>query len=386
MRDPTTRPGGQAAHTPTPPAQQPGSLNEHSEHLYQATWLDIHTEKALLGALLLQPAQLAQVEGWLRATDFFRPQHQLIFQAISELVPATPNITTTDLAMAIHRRLTSRGVYGSYLHDLMQACPQPRNAIYYGHMLLQADARRAIALYTLRLAQTIDIVVQGRGPLPDVLTAATGLDQVARLLTARIRATDPPLHAEMPALARITPSPERISQDDRLLALMINLPNRIPQVRPLLDASDFSTPHAGQLYDLLWSMHISGTPIDILTVMWAGHRAHLLDGSDTASEHFHQRFHRPPPNDISILADDIITLATEIQHAATLDHASALTTSLIAGLTDHSIPVDQLLHLAGSQVHALHQRHQRHQRHTAAYQPPGEQVSSSHADRTTTSI
>ncbi|WP_188197508.1 DnaB-like helicase N-terminal domain-containing protein [Nonomuraea sp. SYSU D8015] len=359
---------GVAAHSPTPHAPSSphdiATLVQQAADQVAATWLDTRTEQALLGALLLQPEQLQEVKPWLRASDFFGAHHQLIFKTIDELITAQPTISFKQLAMDVYERLAPYGIDAPQLHTLMHVCPQPDHAVAYGHMVVQADARRAVARYTHRLAETIEVIKDGRGHLSEVLDAATNIGYLASQLKTRTLSHGEPTSVQT-ATPVSTPSPERIDQDDRLLTLLINCPNDIPEVATFLHRTDFATPFAGQLYDLLLSMHESGTPIDVLTVMWAGRRAQILDAGDVSSKDFFRRFDRIPLDVASVLA-------AEIQQAATLEHAATIAGTLTAALADHSVPTSQILHLAASQVDDLQRRHRRY---SAAYQAPDDQAS-----------
>ncbi|WP_431921507.1 DnaB-like helicase N-terminal domain-containing protein [Nonomuraea jabiensis] len=361
-----TEPGA-AGRSAMPPASSPApdlaTLSQRAADQVAATWLDTRSEQALLGALILKPEQLKVVKPWLRVSDFFGSHHRMIFTTIDELITARPEISSTQLAMDLHERLAPYGIGGPYLHTLMHVCPRPDNAVAYGHMVVEADARRAVARYTHRLAETIEVVKDGRGDLSEVLDAATNVGRIAGQLKARTLSDGEPTSVQPATFPVPAPSPERIDQDDRLLTLLINNPNDIVEVATFLNGTDLATPFAGQLYDLLVSMYQSGTPIDVLTVMWAGRRAQILDAGDVSSKDFFRRFDRIP-------VDVSFVLAAEIQQAATLEHATAIAGTLTAALADHSVPISQILHLATSQVGDLHERQRRH---GVPYQVPDDQ-------------
>ena len=114
---------------------------------------DLDAERAVLGALL-SGADLAGA-GPLASTDFYRPAHALIFEAVCALdsggKPRDP--------VAVGDELRQRGALGRmggapYLITCMQACPAPASAGYYAGIVRDHARRRRLIEVAARLYQT----------------------------------------------------------------------------------------------------------------------------------------------------------------------------------------------------------------------------------------
>src|SRR4029453_6441977 len=88
------------------------------------------------GGMLLSQDAIAEVVEALRAQDFYRPAHQIMFDAILDLYgrgePAD--------AVTIAAELTKRGEIGRvggapYLHTLISSVPTAANAGYYAKIV-----------------------------------------------------------------------------------------------------------------------------------------------------------------------------------------------------------------------------------------------------------
>lgn len=113
---------------------------------------DLDAERAVLGALL-SGAALAGVRP-LDSPDFYRPAHQLIFEAIVSL---TADGKPTD-AIAVADELRRRGqlsrVNGApYLHTCVAAVPIAASAGHYARMVLEHSHRRQTIEVASRVMQ-----------------------------------------------------------------------------------------------------------------------------------------------------------------------------------------------------------------------------------------
>ncbi|MEV1065120.1 DnaB-like helicase N-terminal domain-containing protein [Streptomyces sp. NPDC050263] len=119
-----------------------------------------YAEQALLGALLLEPARLADAEP-LIAHHFDSHTHATLFTAIRTLPPpdhadhADHAKNTARLNAALdHAHPHARGLSASSLHALIQFCPQPKHAAAYARMIRADNARRILRGHAERLAST----------------------------------------------------------------------------------------------------------------------------------------------------------------------------------------------------------------------------------------
>jgi hypothetical protein len=129
---------------------------------------DLDAEMAVIGAFLagVPLADAAPLE----AGHFYRPQHQVIFEAIAALDgagnPHDPIAAGDELRR--RRQLTKVGG-GPYLHTLMAACPAPAQAGYYARIVREHAWRRGVGERSRRVAQAADDPeTDVHGPLADL--------------------------------------------------------------------------------------------------------------------------------------------------------------------------------------------------------------------------
>ena len=114
---------------------------------------NITAEQAVLGAAMLSPAALAEARALLDGSDFYRPAHQIIWQAITDLAdrgdPHDP--------LSVGARLGNAGLAKSggapYLHTLIAAVPSAANAAYYAHIVRDLAYARTVLEASTRLAE-----------------------------------------------------------------------------------------------------------------------------------------------------------------------------------------------------------------------------------------
>src|SRR5262249_51015929 len=115
---------------------------------------DLAAEQSVLGGMLLSATTIGEVTDAMRAEDFYRPAHQVIYQTILDLHgrgdPADPITVCAEL----ERTGELRRVGGpAYLHTLMQTPPTATNASYYAEIVAEkAQLRRLIQLGTRVIA------------------------------------------------------------------------------------------------------------------------------------------------------------------------------------------------------------------------------------------
>ena len=99
---------------------------------------DLIAEQSVLGGMLLSKDAIADVVEVLRERDFYRPAHELIYDAILDLYgrgePAD--------AIAVAAELTKRGEIARaggapYLHTLTSSVPTAANAGHYARIVLE---------------------------------------------------------------------------------------------------------------------------------------------------------------------------------------------------------------------------------------------------------
>ncbi|MFE2942972.1 DnaB-like helicase N-terminal domain-containing protein [Streptomyces sp. NPDC059255] len=249
-----------------------------------------YAERALLGALLLEPHRHAGLTG-IGAGSFSNAAHGAVFTAIGTLPvpdPVQHAQATTWLNEVLNAaREQARGLTSPYLHTLIRACPQPRHAAAYARIIEADHARRTLHGRAQRLAQTATDPALPH-PLPAVFAEADALAKIVDGLAARV----PPHPGALPRAPAPPPHPdldgrdEALDEERLLLASATAHPAEIERMRWLTDRDFSDALHAG-LWTCLTGLHRRGAPIDPVTVLWEAQQrglatevvpAELLDG------------------------------------------------------------------------------------------------------------
>ena len=115
---------------------------------------DVAAEQSVLGGMLLSKDAIADAVEIVRSTDFYRPAHSTIFEAILDLYgrgdPADPVTVTASL--------TDAGTIGrvggmSYVHDLVHAVPTAANTAYYARIVAERAVLRRLVEAGTRIVQ-----------------------------------------------------------------------------------------------------------------------------------------------------------------------------------------------------------------------------------------
>jgi replicative DNA helicase len=137
---------------------------------------DNGAEQAVLGAMMLAPDVISTVEITLKASDFYRPAHGLIYRTILELrdrrEPTDPVFLTAHLTEL--GKITQVGG-ANYLHNCYAACPTTANAGYYAQIVAGCSA--------LRRLTTVGQQIQDLAAAGHYENADTILDKARGLLT-----------------------------------------------------------------------------------------------------------------------------------------------------------------------------------------------------------
>ena len=256
----------------------------------------LFAEQAVLGAVLLDPGQLAQLE-WLEPDHFYRPVHQALFTALRKLRAeghpavdengAVPLSWVTDAVS--EASVAAPGMSAPYAFTLVSVCPRPRHAPVYGRMVLEGAIHRSVTEHATRLhhAAHTDAL---QGEVEETLHYADVLRGVLSDLARRWGSEQRPVApAGAPAVVPVAPPPTRVDQvadDERfLLAVLVERPAEVDTVVGWLRPGDFADPAHGQIYRCLGSLHHRGEPIDRITVLWeAQRRGWLTDGTLTTEQ------------------------------------------------------------------------------------------------------
>jgi replicative DNA helicase len=131
---------------------------------------DVAAEQSVLGAMLLSKDAIGDVAEVLRGRDFYRPAHELVFDAIISLYgrgePADA-ITVAD-------ELAKRGELGRvgghiYIHDLLSTVSIASNASYYAEIVREKAVLRRLVEAAMRISQ---LGYSGQGDVAGIVDAA----------------------------------------------------------------------------------------------------------------------------------------------------------------------------------------------------------------------
>ena len=156
---------------------------------------DVLAEQSVLGGMLLSKDAISEVVEILRERDFYRPAHELIYDAILDLYsrgePADPVTVSAELTK---RGDLTRAGGAPYLHTLISSVPTAANASYYAKIIRErAIMRRLVEAGTkiVQLGYTVegevdDAVNQAQAEVHSVTErrAAEDYIQLSELLPA----------------------------------------------------------------------------------------------------------------------------------------------------------------------------------------------------------
>jgi replicative DNA helicase len=160
---------------------------------------DIGAEQAVLGAAMLSPAALAEVRALLDGGEFYRPAHQVIWQAITALADRGDPYDPLSVGAYLGAAGLAKAGGAPYLHTLIAAVPVAANGAYYAHIVRDLAYARRVLEASTRLAQA---AWQATGDSADTLRGAVAAEAAALAEADRRGWPDPvPLSAapEVPA-------------------------------------------------------------------------------------------------------------------------------------------------------------------------------------------
>ena len=131
---------------------------------------DVAAEQSVLGAMMMSKDAIANVVEVVKGRDFYRPAHELIYDAILDLYgkgdPADP--------ITVAAELTRRGEIGKvgghiYLHELLSSVSIAANAGYYALIVREKAVLRRLVEASIRIAQ---MGYEGTGEVADIVDQA----------------------------------------------------------------------------------------------------------------------------------------------------------------------------------------------------------------------
>lgn len=303
------RPGAELA--PLPAAEQARGANTElpgrrdaanqapaaDEDDLDAVDLTICAEQALLGEVLHLAAKgqnaIPTLTRWgLVPSDFYRPYHQAVFQAMLTVSrvrrPPSPQEVLARLRADpdLPGHVARNGVR---LVELMEATPGAGSLPGVAQMVIEASLRRLIERWSIRLTQVasrleaaageVDAAALGEHLQTAAAQFADHSDRLRQMPGAERAAGAPPMVAppREPAVPVADAAAARLEKE--LLASLVAYPAWIDSVAGFLRPEYLSPGLPRALYGVLLELRGAGTRVDVLTVAWQARR-HGLPGAD----------------------------------------------------------------------------------------------------------
>jgi len=114
----------------------------------------IEAEQSVLGSMMLSKDAIADVIEVVRPGDFYRPAHQLIYDAVLDLYArGEPADAITVSAELTHAGQLTRVGGAPYLHTLISLVPTAANAAYYAEIVAERATLRRLVVAGTRIVQ-----------------------------------------------------------------------------------------------------------------------------------------------------------------------------------------------------------------------------------------
>ena len=102
---------------------------------------DDHAEQSVLGAMMISKDAIADVVEVVRGADFYKPAHELIYDAVLDLYGrGEPADAVTVAAELTRAGDLARAGGAPYLHTLVAGVPVAANAGYYASIVRERSA------------------------------------------------------------------------------------------------------------------------------------------------------------------------------------------------------------------------------------------------------
>ena len=131
---------------------------------------DNTAEQAVLGAMLTSKDAIADVLEKVKPGDFYKPAHELIFDAIIDLYSRGEPADAVTVAAELEKKgeLTRAGDY-TYLADLLASISVAANAGYYAQIVHDKAVLRRLVDASIKIAQ---LGYQGAGEVDKIVDEA----------------------------------------------------------------------------------------------------------------------------------------------------------------------------------------------------------------------
>jgi replicative DNA helicase len=236
--------------------------------------LERAVERALVGALLLEPDQIDEVRAWLQLDDLAGTAERQAYAAIEALRDQGTAVTPQGVDATV-RATVPTGTQladGPFLITVMQETPYEDRAVVYGRMVLELSIRRRVADEATSLHQHAETASSSH----DLNIVFGHVDQFRRgvealhqreTLAAGAHSVTPASEAELPVLVRF-PRHEHVLEEQRAILSLTEHPACLRHVTTWLRPNDFGDQECAALYGELLALRHAQNPIDRLTLAW----------------------------------------------------------------------------------------------------------------------
>jgi replicative DNA helicase len=125
-----------------------------SEDLGRTPPQDVAAEQSVLGGMMLSKDAIADVIESVRGKDFYRPAHEIVFDAVIDLYGRGEPADAVTVADELTKRGQLSRVGGAaYLHTLISSVPTAANAGYYARIVRERAVLRRLVEAGTRIVQ-----------------------------------------------------------------------------------------------------------------------------------------------------------------------------------------------------------------------------------------
>jgi replicative DNA helicase len=115
---------------------------------------DMEAEQCVLGAMLMSKDAIADVVEVLRGTDFYRPAHEQVYNAVLDLYGRGEPADAVTVSDELGKRGELLRIGGApYLHTLLASVPVAANAGYYAQIVHEKAILRRLVDASVRIGQ-----------------------------------------------------------------------------------------------------------------------------------------------------------------------------------------------------------------------------------------
>ncbi len=130
---------------------------------------DVAAEQCVLGGMLLSKDAIADVVEVLRGHDFYKPAHQMVYDAIIDLYGRGEPADAVTVSAELTKRAEISRIGGApYLHTLISSVPTAANAGYYAKIVRERAVLRRLVEAGTRIVQ----LAYSNGAADDVVDQA----------------------------------------------------------------------------------------------------------------------------------------------------------------------------------------------------------------------